>query len=298
MKERITNYLNRPFPLFFKSLRGYIYFSYLLLIMAFGVNFYQPFGLANWNEYHKGLVLTAYCFVFSITYACTHLVYSIFYPDIYKPEHWTVGRELRIVLIYLFVLAITTQVFACIWIQEYEHSLASFFRLQLYNDVSVAGIVLVFGYIVSKKLKTNGSATEEAVIEQEQKQETALTPIATTPENFLIIIKNIHLDVNNILFAESKRNDLRIYHEYNGKVQLLVKILTLTEFEELVSGYSFMKRCHKSYVVNINYIVSWEGTLEKMTLHLKNCTHTVSVSESISPEFKEMMELRSIPKLK
>jgi len=114
----------------------------------------------------------------------------------------------------------------------------------------------------------------------------------------MIIIKNIHLDATNILFAESRRNDLHIYHVYNGKVQRLEKILTLTEFEELVSGYPFLKRCHKSYVVNINYIASWEGTLAKMTLHLKNCTHTVSVSESFSPEFKELMELRSVPKLK
>ncbi len=285
MNERINDFLNRPYPLYFRTLAGWIYFTCLMLILAVGLNIYQPLGLTNWNEYHKPLVLSIYCLVYAGTYACLHILYSFTHRKNYKPNRWTVGRELQIVLIYLPVMALTTTLYVWKCIQEFEHSPASVLRLQFYNYFTAAGIISGFGFFISKTLPAYSKRIP-------------VIPVSKGAYNFIIQIKNMELYARNILFAEISHNTLRVYHEKEGNVLCLEVSMTLSEFKKRATGYPPLKKCHSSYIVNVNYIASWEGTLEKMTLHLNYPKFTVPVSETYSAAFKEMMEQNSILKIK
>ncbi|MDR3653932.1 MAG: LytTR family DNA-binding domain-containing protein [Paludibacter sp.] len=302
MQEKITNYLNEPYPLLLACRKGFIYYITMMLIQAVLLNVLQPLGLTNWNEYHKGLVLSAYSVIYSATYGFVYLIYSTVNPSFFNPEAWTKRKELRILLIFFPATLLTILIFAETSVQEFQLSTESLCSLIRYNCLTGACIVLPFWFLAPKIIQPEDSVpptTLDVNSElQPKKLKTAPTPVVSSGGKSPLIIKNTHLDAANILFAESGGNYLYIYHIYDGKVHQLKKILTLNKFEELVSAYPSLKRCQKSFVVNINHIVAWEGTLEKMTLHMRDCSHTVSVSEDLSSEFKELMELRSVPKLK
>jgi hypothetical protein len=101
MQERINNYLNRPFLLFLSYRSGRIYFIAMIIIFAFFLNVFQPFGLTNWHAFHKSLFLSGYSLVYIGAYAVVYIVYSSLHPAYFCPECWTIRKELHILSIYI-----------------------------------------------------------------------------------------------------------------------------------------------------------------------------------------------------
>jgi hypothetical protein len=305
MQGRINNYLNQPFPLFLSYRQGRIYFIVLIIILAFFLNVFQPFGLTNWHAFHKSLFLSAYSLVYVSPYAFIYLVYSWLCPAYFRRKSWTIRRELHILSIYIPLAAFNSWAFTYLYVEELEFSLGSFLALQFYNSIVSVWIFLGFGYFVSTKLKpvkqislAVSPASGSMIINEKTvditEQITMASPPPATPG--FIILKKDRVDVSTILFAESRRNNLYIYTLQRGKVQELKKIMTLKAFAELVTGYPYMKRCYASYIVNINQIELWSGTLSKMTLYLKGCNQHVPVSDTYTSCFKEIMNELEINK--
>ena len=289
----------------------------------------QPFGLTNWQECHKNLVICSYSLIYNGSYAGIYVIGYLLFPKYFDRKSWTYGKEFSMLCIFIPVMSVTTWFYAVTHIPEMDVNIDSFIKLLRCNCILSSITIPCFGFFISKKLPHINAETPlsslintELPLEKPVKMEIPVTmnvipenpetplsslinillnpdkPVTTTWVNNVVSFKNTHLDVTKILYAEIKRNTLHIYHIYNEEVQHLEKPMTLIEFKDLVSGYMPMINCQKSYVVNINYIESWEGTKEKMSLNLKNYKPTIPVSESLFDNFKELMELLSIPKIK
>ncbi|MEI6555785.1 MAG: LytTR family DNA-binding domain-containing protein [Paludibacter sp.] len=300
MQERINNILNRPIPLFLAYPQGRNYFKWLMVVLALWVNIYQPFGLTTWNEYHKVLVLSFYCIVYCQSYKYIHIIYNYFNPAFFKPELWTIGKQLQILIMYLPVLACTSLIFAETCIPEFKLSFGLFWRMQYYNTLTLVGIVPLFGTVVSKKLETANTATDEAVIQKEQKDKTMKEDLPRTDRSNENIIrwKESSLDITKILFVECKGNYLYVNYMHNGKLNTINKRFSLKEFESLVTGFPQLIRCHISYMVNMDHVQSWESGTKKLTLYMDFAKLTVTVSETYIPLVKQMLDTNLIPKIK
>ena len=295
MQERINNILNRPIPLFLAYPKGRNYFKWLMVILALWVNIYQPFGLTAWNEYHKVLVLSFYCVVYCQTYKFIHIIYSYFNPPFFKPEHWSVRKQLQMLLIYLPALACTSLIFAETCIPEFKLNFGLFWRMQYYNTLTLVGIVPLFGTVVSKKLETANSSTDEPVIQKEQKEHIGKEDM---PKDDIIRWKETALEINNIVFVECKGNYLHVNYLHKGKLDTITKRFSLKEFELLVSDFPQLVRCHISYIVNMDHVQSWESGTKKLLLYMDLAKLTVTASETYIPLIKQMVAANLIPKIK
>jgi len=300
MQERIKNYLNRPFLLFLSYRPGRIYFIGLIILFAFFLNVFQPFGLTNWHAFHKSLFLSGYSLVYIGTYAVVYIVYSLLRPAYFRRESWTIGRELHILSIYIPLTALLSWIFTDVYVEEIDFSLSLFLALQFYNSVVSIGTVLSFGYFVSTRLRpdkelnpvtlrASGSMINYNNTEAVTEQPTEVLPTPPEPTGY-ISIKREKIDVSTILFAASGRNTLSIYILQRGNVRKLTKIMTLKAFAELVDAYPYMESCSISFIVNINQIELWSGTSTKMTLYMKGCNLTVPVTETYTPYFKDIID--------
>lgn len=309
MQKRLQNYLQQPSPLFLQDRRGRIYFVLLIPTLALLLNVLQPFWLVNWHAQHKSLFLSGYSVLLSGTYTLIYLVYSHLHPAYFDPATWTIGKELRILSIYIPLTAIDSWIYALLYMEKLELSLYSFLNLQWCNAVLNLCIVLFFGLLVSTKLRPV-EQTQERLQQEEQlpevqlpeqlKQEEQLPevqPPVSVEKADIITVKKDNVYVSKILFAECGHNKVLIISRYGDHEQRLTKYISMTAFEDLVVGYSYIKRCHMSYMVNVNQIESWNGTSEKMTLRLKDSSYTVPVSETYIPCFKVLMEQLQLPKL-
>lgn len=280
---------------------GRIYFIGLIILFAFFLNVFQPFGLTNWHAFHKSLFLSGYSLVYIGSYAVVYIVYSSLRPAYFRRESWTIRRELHILSIYIPLTALLSWIFTDIYVEEIDFSLSLFLALQFYNSVVSIGTVLGFGYFVStsmlrphKELSPATLRVSEGMInyntpEDVTEQPTEVLPTPPEPTGY-ISIKREKIDVSTILFAASDRNTISIYILQRGKVRVLTKIMTLKAFADLVNAYPYMKSCSVSFIVNINQIELWSGTSTKMTLYMKGCNLTVPVTETYTPCFKDIID--------
>jgi hypothetical protein len=307
MQERINTYLNRPFLLFLSYRLGRIYFIVLIIIFAFFLNVFQPFGLTNWHAFHKSLFLSGYSLVYIGTYGVVYIVYSLLRPAYFRRESWTIRKELHILSIYIPLTALLSWIFTDVYVEEIDFSLSLFLSLQFYNGIISIGTVLSFGYFVStsilkpyKQLSPVTLRASEGMInynipEDITEQPTQMLPPPPEPTGY-IIIKREKIDVSTILFASSDRNTISIYILQRGNVRKLTKIMTLKAFTDLVDAYPYMKSCSVSFRVNINQIELWSDTSSKMTLYMKGCNLTVPVTETYTPCFKDIINELGIMK--
>jgi len=264
MQERINLYLNRRFPVFLSCYEGICYFTLILPILSLSIILLQPSGLYNWHEFHKNLIVVAYCFICLITYVGMHFVINYFNPRYFNPDTWTIGKQLRLlVTVYLPVMVCTTLAFVLINVEEFKLSIQSFFELQFYNSIICTYTVPVFGYFISIKLKHK---TQQQDATKEQPELPAEIVINGTP-----------LIVNNICFIESKVNDLHIGLLHNGELIEFKTRYTLKKIENELKPYSQFLRCQKSYIVNMHHLKDWDIVDDKMVIHPKYCNLEISI---------------------
>ena len=292
MQEKVKKFLNRPFPLFLSYPWGKIYYVLMIFLFILLVNVLQPFGLSNWHEFHKGLVLSGYIVVCFGIYALVHLILYCLRSHHFCRENWTLKKEFHVLILYLPVIAFISWIFTLVSVQEFELNLNSFLQLQYYN--SILGIIAVpsFGFFVGNKLKPTGNIEEKEML-----------PVISAPDEIpqpkedIIPIKKLELDFKKVLYVECRHNDLHISYLNSGKMATLIQRCSLKELESLLSDYPQLKRCHKSFMVNITQVQNWSGNMEKMTLYLKHCNQTVTVSRTCTHQIKEILIANSIQKI-
>ena len=152
MQKRICNVLNRPYPSFLACRKGSIYYSWLIIIMMIIANIVQPFGLHNWDEFYKSLVIITYTGLFFGMYALLYCTLSYFRPEYYQPDTWTVKKECRTLLLFIPLTACSTFLFAGFTAPGFKPDLPYFIHLQQYNILLSGLSIPSFGFFVHARL--------------------------------------------------------------------------------------------------------------------------------------------------
>ena len=100
---------------------------------------------------------------------------------------------------------------------------------------------------------------------------------------------NIQLDLNRFLYAESDANYLNINLFENRKKTLTIRF-TIKQFEEAVSSFPYIMRCHRAFVVNIHNISYLDITSGKGIVHFKHTEDTIPVSKTYSQELSRKLQ--------
>ena len=152
MQKRICNVLNRPYPSFLACRKGSIYYSWLIIIMMTLANIVQPFGLYNWDEFYKSLVINTYVGLFFGMYALQYSTLSYFLPEYYQPDAWTIKKECCTLLLFIPLTACSTFLFAGFTAPGFKPNLSYFIHLQQYNILLSGLSIPSFGFFVYARL--------------------------------------------------------------------------------------------------------------------------------------------------
>lgn len=82
-------------------------------------------------------------------------------------------------------------------------------------------------------------------------------------ENLIVRCINMIQGISKIAYIESKRNDLEV-HFFNGTVQIVRGSLEAIAKE--IQQYQIYAKCHRSYIINFNYVKSVVGNFSDFEL--------------------------------
>ncbi|GAA3607511.1 hypothetical protein GCM10022396_25930 [Flavivirga amylovorans] len=106
-------------------------------------------------------------------------------------------------------------------------------------------------------------------------------------------IVKLSLLLSNILYIESADNYIAVYYLDDDQIKNTLIRNTLKTIEAIFTD-TRLKRCHRSYIVNINMIKMAQKKSSKLYLHLKNTTTVIPVSRNYNTAFE--LIISSIPK--
>jgi hypothetical protein len=100
---------------------------------------------------------------------------------------------------------------------------------------------------------------------------------------------NLSIRVANLRLLKSAGNYVEIFYEENKKIHKHLVRNTLKNFEQKLANYSCIFKCHRTYLVNLDYVEKAIGEAQGVKLMLKDFDFSVPVSRSYVQKLKEKL---------
>jgi hypothetical protein len=276
----MLRYFSQPYPHQLHTVRQQIGLAGGVgLFIAFFLIVFQPFGSDDWHSNAKVWVLGGYGIV---TFAGMLLV-SLLTPKLltrwYAEEGWTVGKEVLWSLGVIVVISLGNMLYGHLvfgWAFRWP-SIVTWLLITASVGVIPAVVLTLFKYTQLLR-KYNPNALK---ISSEQAIASA-HPIVLIAENAKDALR---LQADELLFIESADNYSEIVFWKNQKIQKMLLRGSLSFFENQIQPPD-VRRCHRSYIVNLKQVEGITGNAQGYKLKLKNWEHLVPVARKYGDEVK------------
>ena len=152
MKERMNNFLNRPFPRFLWNDKGRTYYYWMIFFFVVLANVTKPFGFVNWLEYHRSMVLTNFIFLFFGMYPLVHRLLKFIHPRNFDTDTWTLKKEFQVLMFFFPAINGGSCLYADYAVPEFELTVDTFLDILLFNGTLSIMSMPTFGFFIDKKL--------------------------------------------------------------------------------------------------------------------------------------------------
>lgn len=255
MFNKINNWLAKPYFFnesnLFKTLSsfgiGTVVFIFLLLIKPKGIEEIpiNPYIFRLGYALNTTFVLLMYFFV----------VVKVF-PDYYNRKTWTVRNQLINIIVVLLVCSVLHWIYSLSVLSE-SHNLkyVSFFEILLFTQVIGTIPSIIFIYF-NQRYRTKKYAFQTKQLSNSNKKEITNKAVIIQAYNKK---NNISFKLNELLYITSEKNYACFFFKKKGVVKEQILRLPLHTVEEELNTFDNIFRCHKSYIVNTDYITELVG---------------------------------------
>ena len=272
-------WLNSPYPLLqstkykwlFAILSGFFVFVFLSV--------FQPFGAAQKIAY-KNFFLAGFGVAVFLGVATTYFILPKLFREFFRPEKWSIGREILMQSCCILIISVFNSLHNYNWWRDIDlyQTFFNFLKITILIGVfPVLGLIffteriLLKRNIQSAQLLSNQlppAAIEENITVQIQEKSVKALPIV--------------MPLSEFVYAQSEGNYVTIYHlEGSVLVRKLIR-LSLKQLEIQLENLPQIKRCHRSYLINMQHITSIDGNARSLTLKLDRVATSIPVSRSFS----------------
>ena len=266
----IKTLLNQPYPVesdtvgqFFQSLRiGFFIFLFLYI--------FKPFGL---NRSDDLLIHTIY---FGAATTIVSFLYDLLLDYVLRidrrTESWTFIKWIINSLILVALIAVANYGILVLIYSGMERSFTRFLEIAFITLLVGLFPIVFIGSIYLNGLKRKNEKIASAFEEQKEGQSDQSISIKADE-------KQLQFKANVFIYAEAMQNYVAIYFLKDEKLQKEILRLTLKSLEKQLLNHSIV-RCHRSFIVNKNYISSVGGNAQGLKLDMQYVDKTIPVSRS------------------
>lgn len=244
----------------------------------------QPFGLSSVYLKHKLSFLLGYGLVtFLVLLINLTLVIAIF-----SEKTWTVLMQILWSLWVVFSLGLANYVYTFSFIEGVSISFSYFINFQVYTlFISIFPITILTLLKQNRLLKLNQAHAPglNKIVGASQTIQEA-EKIIFWADNGKV---NLEVKVSDLAFVESVGNYIHIYHQSNHGITESVLRSGIAKIEGETSRYNNLIKCHRSFIVNVNYVEGVKGNAQGYRLTIKNFSKEVHVSRQYTKFFKAAM---------
>jgi uncharacterized phage-like protein YoqJ len=302
----------KPFPADF-SLKRISFHAWLAFAIVFFILFFiQPFRINELSAIEALKVAFYYACVCPIVIYLLDFSCIKFFPKFYDEKNWNVLKQIAHTILITIGIAVGNLVVSHLLFNA-PFTFANVFEFLKY--VLIIGVfpitigVFFSQYQYQKKYVSLSNAinekieNHEAIYEIAEKKNVAEIietlngpeakrlvgmPDAKTDNPLKLQGQNnnefLMVKASQIIFIAAADNYVEI-HFMEERLKKVLLRSTLSLIHQQLGNFDFFIKCHRSYLVNRNYIVSTSGNAQGLKLKLKDIEETIPVSRTLTKIF-------------
>ena len=278
----MSNIFNKPYP-FNDDLKYNTKISFFISIGIFVFLFlFQPFDITSLPLKERYYLITGFAVTTFLSLSFNLLIIPSLFPKIFTSREWNIKREifwytwiLFTILTGLFllnnslgVMKVSFQVVVMLILT----AVIPITVLIIVNHNRILRIHLKMADELNKKLKENKSVEEKMIYFNSTYQKDSLA-----------------IKVNSLLFIRSANNYIEVFWKESSIIKNQMVRCSMANAEEAILEYKFIQKCHRSFIVNINFIDKIEGNSQGYKLFFENINYPVPVSKNFVSKLKELI---------
>ncbi len=281
----MLNSLNKPYP-FNNDLNVNLQtFAGVSLGIFLFLLFFQPFLLKNPDVNNQNLILAGFGVISLILLGLIRILFPSFLPKTFNAENWTYTKEFIINLIFLVLNSVAFSFFAR-YVGQIKYTFHTAVIIVL---ISLSAMVIVI--VINEFLR----------LKRQVIQLNELTEFSNSKGNQLekdveieFVSENkseyFQIFLEQIMLIKSASNYIEVIYKNADKISRRLIRNTIKNTEELFSKYPSLIRCHRSCIVNKNYIQKLQKDSDGLKLILFDYPQEIHVSRQYVLKVKEALK--------
>tara|TARA_R110001606_G_scaffold393940_1_gene564376 strand:- start:2139 stop:3008 length:870 start_codon:yes stop_codon:yes gene_type:complete len=281
--KSFSSWLSTPYyfnPSIKFKLKVSLYFGFFVFLFLY---VFKPFNLYSLKELILGYtivlgVVTSFGVFFML------FIPALIFKNYFDEDKWTIGRNLFIILIGIVLIGSFLWYFGNLFKNTYGIKGLNYFTFLSYTFF-VATIPLLFFVFINEKNvreKREKRANEINIYNKEKLVKKELNPEITIYSDNKK--EKIVLKTDDLVYISSQGNYASFFIQKNIDLKEKILRVTLAKINEELEEYTNIIRCHKSYIVNVNYIKDISGNARGYLLKSDVIPFEVPVSRSFSKQ--------------
>jgi len=259
-------------------------FSVSLGIFLF-LLFFEPFALKNPDYNNRVIILATFGVITLALLSIFRLVIPSIFRKAFSEERWTIGKEILIDLLFVIFNSVAFSFFAR-FVGKILFTFHTAIIIVIISTTTIAVLVVINQMYMLRQLVAKLSAGNFSH-EEEETMESSPTEIEFESENKS---DYFHLFTEQLILIKSASNYVEIIYKQNEKVHKKLIRNTMSNTEKLVDSYPQLIRCHRSCIVNKNYIQKFERGRDGLILHLFDYAQEIPVSRQYTLKVREALK--------
>lgn len=260
-------------------------------IVIFILAIFEPFNF-RLNSLGQVWVLAGFALLTMLVTSIAFVLLPKIFKRFYNPDKWTTGKSLLNNVFFLIIMGIGVVCYDYfIVMKQLPEYFPMGFLVDLFAALTIGIIPLSIITIITQNnaLKRNLNSSKE--INQILSERIKISPIK---EDLITLNKSIKESISirpdDILYLESEGNYVNVHYRQDEKVTYKQIRSTIKQMEETLQNHPMFIRCHRAFIVNINYISNAEGNAQGYQLTLSNVPLEIPVSRTYLKNIKDALQ--------
>ncbi len=280
----MLKFLNKPYP-FNDDLR---FNAKIILFISLGVLafllIFQPIDFAVWSKKEIVYIIAGLVISTFLVLSLNLIVLPSLFPKIFYKNTWNIKKEILWNLWILVAISSSDLLFYSQITGLFDICFFDITKILLLGLLPVAVLITINQERLLRSHLISAQQLNKQLLEKKQHKKKLI--------HFVSEYKNDTLSIKADLLITIKSSDnyIEVYYKNNELVKKQIIRSSLKRVEELIYGYEFILRCHRSYIVNIKFINEIQGNPQGFQLFMDGIDFTVPVSQKYIHEFKNKIK--------
>jgi len=278
----MQNPFNKPYP-FNEDLK---HNSKIVFFISIGVPLFlillQPFDISLLPKQDKYFLIIAFGVITFLALSLHLLFIPSLFPKTFTSSKWNVKKEIFWNSWILFTI-LTGYFFYCKTLEVLKFDFNLVIKLILTATIPITALILInqnrmfrsrakFADDINKKLQDHKFIQDKIILFNSDYQKDSLA-----------------IKVNLLLFIRSANNYIEVFWKDGELIKNQMIRCSMAYAEDLLKEDKFIVKCHRSYIVNINYIDRFEGNVQGYKLYFDKIDFPIPVSKSFASKLQELI---------